>query len=804
MKNIIISLLILLSLSTTLFANIGKITAVKGDATLKRGLTNIPIKVGFIIEKNDHIFTKSNARVQVVFKDKTIISLGKNTSFSINDYFYDEAQPKKVTAKFKVAKGIFKAITGRIGKINPNKFKLHTKSASIGIRGTVFFAKVTKGGDEISCTQGKIIVQTPQGVVEVKAGEVTKVEVGQPPVAPAPLSKNQQGALEKDSGAKDNEKESGANYDTANEKPKPKTKKVVKEKESKDNKAQPKENKTKSVVKQDDSKGDNTPPPSPNNEGNPPPSPIAPSPTADPLVPATAPLVFTAPAPDPVLNPKIDPKIDPTPPAQDPTPSYKTADYTALHTSNIRTETSSTDSFINYTNNNYKITNGVVTSTSNGIVSLPIDMRSKPYQTTYDGYIKINDIYSPGSTTNIIGGVFADKSWEFFIRGTRTETDDGSSITESTNMEVFGEKTLFSKISGLTGISKYTEPTLDSSSDDNIYGTSGVKINWTNKMVLRYVFDTRSSSVLIGKVVDENGYAKLSFNTFTKGIQDMDSSSSVNNNIGYLFGNNYQGFGVTVKEHTNTSSTISNVSTHGAFRDTSFNQASTEGSSILHGFTNNDASTITIDNIFKGLNGHINGEIGSGIGLNIGGYFNNLSSAYIDNDTFYASINESGNTIGSLIAVDLETTLGDDISWGTWATNDTELNQYWVATSLNIDTTAYDTGSPTANYTGQAMGTIDDGTFIDPRNSIINFTLDFSTNKINADLKLDGSTPWGIMGSTNLTLNNGKFSGGDTSNAIHGGLYSNGDVSIGSFEFTNDSDSSNIKVATGVYKATKQ
>jgi hypothetical protein len=229
-------LLFLLFLSTSLFANIGKITALKGDASIIRDAQTLIPKTGFIIEKNDKINTSANARIQVVFKDNTIISLGKNTSFSINDYFYDEQQPQKTNASFGMAKGIFKTITGRIGKINPNKFKLKTKSAAIGIRGTTFFGEDNGGKGSYSCTQGKISVTTDLGTVEVNAGEMTQVEIGKPPSPPVKLSAEQKTTLEKDSGAKENEEESGQTAATAEEKPKEEEKKEEKKQAKKEDK----------------------------------------------------------------------------------------------------------------------------------------------------------------------------------------------------------------------------------------------------------------------------------------------------------------------------------------------------------------------------------------------------------------------------------------------------------------------------------------------------------------------------------------------------------------------------------------
>jgi len=203
-------LIFLLFLSTSAFANIGKITAVKGEASIFRDSKTLTPTVGFILEKNDKVSTKDNSRIQIVFKDSTIISLGKKTSLDINDYFYDELEPKKVNASFKFTKGVFKTITGKIALINPNKFQLKTKSATIGIRGTTFFGDIKDDGSEdISCTFGAIAVQTRQGIVEVQAGQSTSFAFGKAPTPPKKMTATQKENIESNSGAAENEKESG-------------------------------------------------------------------------------------------------------------------------------------------------------------------------------------------------------------------------------------------------------------------------------------------------------------------------------------------------------------------------------------------------------------------------------------------------------------------------------------------------------------------------------------------------------------------------------------------------------------------
>ncbi len=186
MKKILFSFLIFLMMSSALFANIGKIIAAKGTIDITRGTTVIKGKTGTVIEESDQIKTGEKAKMQILFSDKTIITIGKSSEFKVNEFKFGEKTAN--TASFKFGKGAFRTITGKIGKMNPEKFKLSTKTATIGIRGTQILGVVGNEGDRIACTEGRIVVASitrPElPPVEVKAGQITEVPVGAAPKAP--------------------------------------------------------------------------------------------------------------------------------------------------------------------------------------------------------------------------------------------------------------------------------------------------------------------------------------------------------------------------------------------------------------------------------------------------------------------------------------------------------------------------------------------------------------------------------------------------------------------------------------------
>ncbi len=163
---------LLLICSSTLLASIGKVSALRGSADLFRNGEQKAVVKGMKLEEHDKIKTASNSKLQIVFNDKTVISLGQKSELSVDEYLYDDHNKK---AKFSVTKGFFKSITGKIGKLAPKHFKIKTANATIGVRGTTIIAETTKKLDIIACSQGQIEVVSQRGSVIVNQGERTIV-----------------------------------------------------------------------------------------------------------------------------------------------------------------------------------------------------------------------------------------------------------------------------------------------------------------------------------------------------------------------------------------------------------------------------------------------------------------------------------------------------------------------------------------------------------------------------------------------------------------------------------------------------
>jgi hypothetical protein len=166
MKNLLITLL---SVPIILWGSIGQVAALKGEATVHRSGKNILLKNGADILKKDRVTTAKNSRVQILLKDRTIITIGEKSDYVFNDYVFGKNRAK---ADMQARHGFFRIITGKISKIAPQRFMVKTKSATIGIRGTHFYGIVGDEYEQIGCLGGMISVKTPDRLFLLEAGKM--------------------------------------------------------------------------------------------------------------------------------------------------------------------------------------------------------------------------------------------------------------------------------------------------------------------------------------------------------------------------------------------------------------------------------------------------------------------------------------------------------------------------------------------------------------------------------------------------------------------------------------------------------
>ena len=145
---------------------IGEVSFVQGVATAQReGGTPRFLQKGELLFEGEVVSTGGQGYVLIAFKDGTKFTLRPNTSFAIERYRQTAGSESAV---FRLLKGGLRAVTGALSKRDPKAMEINTTTATIGIRGTQFDARLCEGsecGDEQTRSGKKTPVAKPDLIV---------------------------------------------------------------------------------------------------------------------------------------------------------------------------------------------------------------------------------------------------------------------------------------------------------------------------------------------------------------------------------------------------------------------------------------------------------------------------------------------------------------------------------------------------------------------------------------------------------------------------------------------------------------
>lgn len=137
MKTVVLGLVAVLVLASASLAAdpIGRVVAVQGavSAVGADGASR-QLELKSPVFLNDKIVTPRAARVQVMFDDDSVISQGEDSEITIDSYMY-APRKKESNCALRAVKGLFRVVTGKVTDLNPDRFKVKTRMATIGIRG---------------------------------------------------------------------------------------------------------------------------------------------------------------------------------------------------------------------------------------------------------------------------------------------------------------------------------------------------------------------------------------------------------------------------------------------------------------------------------------------------------------------------------------------------------------------------------------------------------------------------------------------------------------------------------------------
>lgn len=166
-------------------APVGTVTYVSGPLFVKKADASVKaLSKNSVVEQGDVVITEKRTYARIKFSDDSEVTLRPGSEFKIESFSYEQAKPKEDKYSVELIKGGLRAISGHVGKRgDPDSYKMKTRAAVIGIRGTVFELRICAGdcdgladGLYFFVAEGSIMVSNSTGSLTIGAGQYAYVK----------------------------------------------------------------------------------------------------------------------------------------------------------------------------------------------------------------------------------------------------------------------------------------------------------------------------------------------------------------------------------------------------------------------------------------------------------------------------------------------------------------------------------------------------------------------------------------------------------------------------------------------------
>jgi hypothetical protein len=139
--------------ATTAAESVGTVTKIENQAQI--GTRNAA--VGSPVFMNDRLRTGANARLEVTFRDNSVLTLGQKANVLVGRYVFN---PDKGSADviLNATQGALRFAGGKIEQMHQKNIVVNTPNAALAVRGTHFWAGPVHGKYGVLLLKGKVRV----------------------------------------------------------------------------------------------------------------------------------------------------------------------------------------------------------------------------------------------------------------------------------------------------------------------------------------------------------------------------------------------------------------------------------------------------------------------------------------------------------------------------------------------------------------------------------------------------------------------------------------------------------------------
>ncbi|UCG79111.1 MAG: FecR domain-containing protein [Nitrospirota bacterium] len=181
----VVLLICLVLIPVQIFADMkaGDVVRARGDSLIERGDKRISAVVQQELFEEDNVVTGEEARVKMLFRDDSILTLGQRSKLVVKQYLYSP-ESKRADSIYELLDGKLRAVVGN------SDFKVVTPTAYAAARGTIFIIwyDPIKNVTGIAVLEGEVeigsIGDKAKEVSILTGGQMTLVYTGESPRLP--------------------------------------------------------------------------------------------------------------------------------------------------------------------------------------------------------------------------------------------------------------------------------------------------------------------------------------------------------------------------------------------------------------------------------------------------------------------------------------------------------------------------------------------------------------------------------------------------------------------------------------------
>jgi len=118
----------------------GIVKQVVGQAWLGKAENRRAAAPGDRLQAGERVSTGADAGASIVLIDGTVLTLGPDTTVDLKQFQFDSTTQQGQMG-LSLLQGSLRVVTGLLGKLNPERFRIQTPTAIVGVRGTDFIVQ---------------------------------------------------------------------------------------------------------------------------------------------------------------------------------------------------------------------------------------------------------------------------------------------------------------------------------------------------------------------------------------------------------------------------------------------------------------------------------------------------------------------------------------------------------------------------------------------------------------------------------------------------------------------------------------